>query len=163
MPRAGKLSIISLYLPVTFVAGPVAVTGQQSTSCSSRPAEALQVQHSGALLQVQFSLLDRRPLNGMLQLCEKHDIHLLTYGSIGGGLLSDQFAAQQPSKDLLGEVQHAAVRRRQPAIIRAYTPFTRDVSIAWQPSKTADAALSVVLAVPQLQQPGSAGAPSPVA
>ncbi len=40
--------------------------------------------------QVQFSLLDRRPLNGMLQYCQQRGIKLFTYGSVGGGLLSDK-------------------------------------------------------------------------
>lgn len=38
--------------------------------------------------QVQYSLLDRRPQNGMAQYCQAHDIGLLCYGSLAGGLLS---------------------------------------------------------------------------
>ena len=41
--------------------------------------------------QVQFSLLDRRPLNGMVQLCKAKGIKVLSYGSVGGGLLSDKY------------------------------------------------------------------------
>mmetsp|Transcript_9801 Transcript_9801/g.24450 ORF Transcript_9801/g.24450 Transcript_9801/m.24450 type:complete len:372 (-) Transcript_9801:270-1385(-) len=44
--------------------------------------------------QVQFSLLDRRPLNGMLQLAESRGVKLFTYGSVGGGLLSDRYVAE---------------------------------------------------------------------
>lgn len=51
--------------------------------------------------QVQFSLLDRRPLNGMLQYCEPRGIKLLTYGSVGGGLLSDRYI-EEPKRGLLG-------------------------------------------------------------
>ena len=40
--------------------------------------------------QVQFSLLDRRPLNGMVALAEQHGMKLFTYGSVAGGLLSDK-------------------------------------------------------------------------
>ena len=40
--------------------------------------------------QVQFSLLDCRPLNGMLQYCEARGIKLISYGSVAGGLLSDK-------------------------------------------------------------------------
>lgn len=58
---------------------------------------------SRASPQVQFSLLDRRPLHGMLRLCEQHDIHLLTYGSLGGGLLSDTFFETKPRQGILGE------------------------------------------------------------
>lgn len=38
--------------------------------------------------QVQYSLTDRRAKNGMEQYCAENDIHLLGYGSIGGGLIS---------------------------------------------------------------------------
>jgi aryl-alcohol dehydrogenase-like predicted oxidoreductase len=70
--------------------------------------------------QVQFSLLDRRPLNGMIQYCKEHDIvsvpvqdiaarlrvltsvrspflppqKLLTYGTLAGGLLSERYVAE---------------------------------------------------------------------
>lgn len=52
-------------------------------------------------LQVQFSLLDRRPLNSMVQLCQKHGIKLLTYGSVAGGLLSDRYV-EEPRQGLFG-------------------------------------------------------------
>lgn len=55
-----------------------------------------------ACVQVQFSLLDRRPLNGMLQYCQSHNIKLFTYGSMAGGLLSDRFV-EEPKQGLFGE------------------------------------------------------------
>lgn len=39
--------------------------------------------------QVPFSLIDTRVLHGMADVCEKHDLKLLTYGSLCGGFLSD--------------------------------------------------------------------------
>ena len=53
--------------------------------------------------QVQFSLLDRRPLNGMVQYCQKKGIKLLTYGSVAGGLLSDRYV-EEPRQGLFGEL-----------------------------------------------------------
>lgn len=52
--------------------------------------------------QVQFSLIDRRPEVEMVQFCEEHDIQLLAYGSLCGGLLSDRFLGEpEPtSRDL---------------------------------------------------------------
>lgn len=41
-------------------------------------------------LQVQYSLLDRRPDNGLIEFCQKHDISLLPYGTVGGGFLTDK-------------------------------------------------------------------------
>ncbi|MEW5299637.1 MAG: hypothetical protein WDW36_002631 [Sanguina aurantia] len=51
--------------------------------------------------QVQFSLLDRRPLNGMLQYCEENGIRLFTYGTVAGGLLSDKYV-EEPKSGLFG-------------------------------------------------------------
>ena len=44
--------------------------------------------------QVQYSLLDRRPERGMAGFCQEHGIHLLAYGTLGGGFLSDRYLDQ---------------------------------------------------------------------
>ena len=41
--------------------------------------------------QVQFSIIDRRPEVGMTEFCEKNDIKLLSYGTICGGMLSEEY------------------------------------------------------------------------
>lgn len=41
--------------------------------------------------QVQYSVLDRRPERGMVELCERHGILLLCYGTLAGGFLSDRY------------------------------------------------------------------------
>ncbi|KAJ7075308.1 NADP-dependent oxidoreductase domain-containing protein [Mycena belliarum] len=41
--------------------------------------------------QVQFSLIDTRPLHGMTDVCGKHGVKLLTYGTLCGGFLSDKW------------------------------------------------------------------------
>jgi aryl-alcohol dehydrogenase-like predicted oxidoreductase len=52
--------------------------------------------------QVQYSLIDRRPEVQMSQFCEAHDIQLLTYGTVGGGLLSETYLGQpEPSRSAL--------------------------------------------------------------
>jgi aryl-alcohol dehydrogenase-like predicted oxidoreductase len=43
-----------------------------------------------AVHQVQYSLLDRRPENGMVDLCAAHGIHLFCYGSLAGGFVSER-------------------------------------------------------------------------
>jgi aryl-alcohol dehydrogenase-like predicted oxidoreductase len=51
--------------------------------------------------QVQYSLIDRRVENSMQALCLKHNIQLLTYGSLAGGFLSDKFrSVKLPQQDL---------------------------------------------------------------
>lgn len=44
--------------------------------------------------QVQFSLVDRRPLVKMVEYCREHDIKLLAYGTFAGGLLSERSLGQ---------------------------------------------------------------------
>ena len=46
--------------------------------------------------QVQFSLIDRRPLVKMVPFCQQHDIKLLAYGTLDGGLLSERFIGSEP-------------------------------------------------------------------
>lgn len=41
--------------------------------------------------QVQYSLVDRRPEIEMAAFCREHDISLLTYGTICGGLMSERY------------------------------------------------------------------------
>ena len=40
---------------------------------------------------VQYSLLDRRPRHGMVELCKEHDCYLLCYGVLAGGLMSEKW------------------------------------------------------------------------
>src|SRR5919112_4978483 len=49
--------------------------------------------------QVQYSIIDRRPEVKMAPFCLKHNISLLAYGSICGGLLSERYLGriQEPS------------------------------------------------------------------
>lgn len=44
--------------------------------------------------QVQFSLIDRRPQVQMSQFCQGHNIKLLAYGTLCGGLLSESYLGQ---------------------------------------------------------------------
>jgi aryl-alcohol dehydrogenase-like predicted oxidoreductase len=48
--------------------------------------------------QVQYSVVDRRPEEGMVDLCQEHGILLLSYGSALGGLLSERYLnASEPA------------------------------------------------------------------
>jgi aryl-alcohol dehydrogenase-like predicted oxidoreductase len=44
--------------------------------------------------QLQYSLLDARALNGMVQACKARGIGLLCYGTVAGGFLSDRWLAR---------------------------------------------------------------------
>ena len=52
--------------------------------------------------QVQYSLIDRRPLVNMTEFCEEHRVWLLSYGALCGGLLSENYLHQpEPSYSAL--------------------------------------------------------------
>ena len=44
--------------------------------------------------QVQYSLLDRRPENGLIEWAREHDLHLLCYGTLAGGFLTERWLDQ---------------------------------------------------------------------
>lgn len=47
--------------------------------------------------QVQFSLLDRRPLKRLARVCRERGVSLLCYGTLAGGLLGDEPGASAPA------------------------------------------------------------------
>lgn len=52
--------------------------------------------------QVQYSLIDRRPEVAMVPYCQAHGIHLLTYGTVAGGLLSETYLGRlEPTRTML--------------------------------------------------------------
>ena len=59
--------------------------------------------------QVQYSLVDRRPEAAMSAFCRAHNITLLTYGTVLGGLLSEKFLGrEQPHR---GELNTASLQK----------------------------------------------------
>lgn len=46
-------------------------------------------------VQAQYSVLDERPRNGMIDLCREHGIALLCYGTVAGGFLSERWVGQR--------------------------------------------------------------------
>ena len=53
--------------------------------------------------QVQYSLIDRRPEVKMTRYCQEHQVHLLAYGTVCGGLLSERYLGQrEPGRGDLG-------------------------------------------------------------
>ncbi len=55
--------------------------------------------------QVQYSLIDLRPERAMAPLCQTHGVSLLTYGTLGGGLISDTYLGRsEPRGDDLTTV-----------------------------------------------------------
>jgi aryl-alcohol dehydrogenase-like predicted oxidoreductase len=67
-------------------------------------AHIREILHAGiplSSLQVQYSLLDRRPEHGLAELCNAHSVALLCYGAVAGGFLSDRWLnAPEPKAPL---------------------------------------------------------------
>jgi aryl-alcohol dehydrogenase-like predicted oxidoreductase len=50
-------------------------------------------------MQVQYSLLDARPENGLVALCRERGIKLLCYGTLAGGFLSERWLGAREPRD----------------------------------------------------------------
>ncbi|MFE1747395.1 aldo/keto reductase [Coleofasciculus sp. H7-2] len=59
--------------------------------------------------QVQFSIIDRRPLVNMVQFCQENDIKLFAYGTLCGGLLSEKYLGQPEPRG--EELKTASLRK----------------------------------------------------
>ncbi|ETW99411.1 MAG: aldo/keto reductase [Candidatus Entotheonella factor] len=59
--------------------------------------------------QVQYSLIDLRPERAMVPLCQAQGLSLLTYGTLGGGLISDTFLDRPEPR--AGELNTVSLRK----------------------------------------------------
>jgi aryl-alcohol dehydrogenase-like predicted oxidoreductase len=63
--------------------------------------------------QVQYSLLDARPEQGLVDLCARNGMHLLCYGTLAGGFLSDRWlGAADPLADSASLENRSLVKYR---------------------------------------------------
>jgi aryl-alcohol dehydrogenase-like predicted oxidoreductase len=63
--------------------------------------------------QVQYSLLDARPEQGLAQLCAEHGMHLLCYGTLAGGFLGERWlGAPDPLTDAAALENRSLVKYR---------------------------------------------------
>ncbi|KAH9894998.1 Aldo/keto reductase [Cubamyces lactineus] len=69
--------------------------------------------------QVQFSLVDVRPLYAMAEVCKKHNVKLLTYGTVCGGFLSDTWLGRE-EPDLYSGVLTPSQRKYLDMIVKAW-------------------------------------------
>ncbi|KAF2635881.1 Aldo/keto reductase [Massarina eburnea CBS 473.64] len=54
--------------------------------------------------QVQFSLIDSRPMFKMGEVCTKHDVKLLTYGTLCGGFIAEKWLGQPEPELFLQDI-----------------------------------------------------------
>jgi aryl-alcohol dehydrogenase-like predicted oxidoreductase len=66
--------------------------------------------------QVQYSLIDRRPEVQMAPYCQQNGIHLLAYGTVAGGLLSERYVGQpEPPRPALDTASLGKYKQMQKA------------------------------------------------
>lgn len=89
--------------------------------------------------QIQFSLFDPRPLNGMLRLAQKHNFAIFCYGVLAGGLITKDAADPANRSHLkyqliIDEVGHAyykAVTQKLDDLARTYHTSRVNIAIAY--------------------------------
>ncbi|KAK0479102.1 aldo/keto reductase [Armillaria luteobubalina] len=73
--------------------------------------------------QVQFSLIDTRPLHGMSDVCDRHGLKLLTYGTVCGGFLADKWLNQPEPDSYTGNLTPSQ-RKYLDMIVKAWGNWT---------------------------------------
>ncbi|KAI1088131.1 aldo/keto reductase [Rostrohypoxylon terebratum] len=73
--------------------------------------------------QVQFSLVDARPLHKMVHVCEKYGLKLLTYGTFCGGFLSSRWLDQPAPEVYLESNQLTPSQRKYFDMILTWSPW----------------------------------------
>ncbi|KAJ7733860.1 NADP-dependent oxidoreductase domain-containing protein [Mycena maculata] len=73
--------------------------------------------------QVQFSLIDTRTLHGMTDVGHRHNVKLLTYGTLCGGFLPDRWL-DQPEPDLYSGDFTPSQRKYLDMIVKAWGTLT---------------------------------------
>ncbi|KAI0351111.1 Aldo/keto reductase [Trametes cingulata] len=69
--------------------------------------------------QVAFSIIDIRPLHGMDDICQRHNIKVLAYGTLCGGLLTDRWLGQ-PEPELYSGGLNPSQRKYLDVILKAW-------------------------------------------
>ena len=108
--------------------------------------------------QVQFSLVDRRPLMKMIPFCQEHNIQLLAYGTLCGGLLSEKYLEQPEPR---GTALNTASLRKYKNMVDAWggwSLFQELLSVLKQIAVKHDVGMANVAVRYILGQPTVAGA-----
>ena len=90
---------VALHLAALQAEGLIALVGGTNFDA---PHSAL-MQQAGvklASMQVQYSLLDRRPATALAALCQSSGMQLLCYGALAGGFLTDAWLGQTEPTDI---------------------------------------------------------------
>ncbi len=107
--------------------------------------------------QVQYSILDQRPEKLMVPFCLQNQIHLLSYGTLLGGFLSEKYLdSPEPIK---GSLDTASLRKYYNMIVRCggWELFQELLQTLLEISKKHDCSIANVATSFILQKPAVAG------
>jgi aryl-alcohol dehydrogenase-like predicted oxidoreductase len=107
--------------------------------------------------QIQYSILDQRPEKLMVPFCQQNKIHLLTYGTLLGGFLSEKYL--NSPEPLKGSLDTASLRKYYNMIIRwgGWDLFQELLQTLLEISKKHDCSIANVASSFILQKPAVAG------
>jgi len=91
--------------------------------------------------QIQFSLLDPRPFNGMLDFAKTHNIAIFCYGVLAGGLLSTARPGDEPTNrshikyqliiDEIGDQHYQTILKHLRTLAKKYHTSTANIATAF--------------------------------
>jgi aryl-alcohol dehydrogenase-like predicted oxidoreductase len=107
--------------------------------------------------QVQYSILDQRPEKLMVPFCLQNQIHLLSYGTLLGGFLSEKYL--DSPEPLKGSLDTASLRKYYNMIVRwgGWELFQELLQTLLEISKKHDCSIANVATSFILQKPAVAG------
>ncbi|MFT7184479.1 MAG: aryl-alcohol dehydrogenase-like predicted oxidoreductase [Oceanicoccus sp.] len=77
---------------------------------SERVQEMIEAGLTPQSIQLQYSLLDRRPEKRLFQLCKDNDISVFCYGTVAGGYLSNRYLGQEePAAETRSNVKYRLI------------------------------------------------------
>ena len=107
--------------------------------------------------QIQYSILDQRPEKLMVPFCQQNQIHLLSYGTLLGGFLSEKYL--DSPEPLKGSLDTASLRKYYNMIVRwgGWELFQELLQTLLEISKKHDCSIANVATSFILQKPVVAG------
>ena len=106
--------------------------------------------------QVQYSLLDRRPENGLVEYCQRNDIRLLTYGTVAGGYLCSKYVGADESEHM-GSTRSLTKYRLMIEEIGGWSAFQQLLAVANDVATRLGVGVASVATRFVLDQPAVAG------
>jgi aryl-alcohol dehydrogenase-like predicted oxidoreductase len=107
--------------------------------------------------QIQYSLIDQRPMVDMAEFCQRHGVALLAYGAVAGGLLAERWMGQPEPELRRLETASQQKYKRMIDIWGGWALFQELLSALYRVAQKQQTSLSAVAIAAILNQPAVAG------